>query len=132
MLTNFATISSRIGHLEILEKDLDENKYMIKKEKLAATEERDKLQNVLGGIREMKKTPDALFIIDILREKNAVREAKKLGIPVVGMVDTNANPEDIKYSIPSNDDAIKSIQIITGAIADTIFEAKGTIKEGGE
>lgn len=129
MLTNFGTISSRIDYLEKLEKRIEEGEFTTKKERLDAEAEKGKLLLYFGGIRKMKKLPDALFVVDIVREKNAVREAKKLGIPVVGITDTNANPEDIKYPIPANDDAIKAIKIITEKVAETIAVAKRALKE---
>lgn len=129
MLTNYPTISKRITYLSKLEKDIAEDKFVTKKEKLDADNVRKKLETLLSGIREMKKLPDALFVVDILKERNAIREATKLGIPVVGIVDTNANPEDVKYVIPANDDAIKSIKIIAEMVSSVIAEAKGTTKE---
>src|SRR3972149_7385937 len=124
MLTNFETISSRIKYLERLEERIREDQFATKKEKLNAESERDKLLTYFKGIRKMKKLPDILFIVDILKERNATREAKRLGIPVVGLVDTNADPDDVKYPIPSNDDPIKAIKIIAEAVSDTISEAR--------
>lgn len=125
MLTNFETISFRIKYLERLESQIGEDKFATKKEKMDAEAERDKLLLYFKGIRKMKKLPDVLFVVDILKERNAIKEAKRLGIPVVGLVDTNADPDEIKYPIPANDDAIKTIKVITELVAETICEAKG-------
>lgn len=129
MLTNFSTISARINYLDKLENDIAENKFTTKKEKLDATEERDRLLNIFEGIRKMRKLPDAIYVIDIIKENNAVKEAKRLGIPVVGIVDTNADPDEIKYTIPANDDAVKAIKLITQVVADTILEGKSALSK---
>ena len=96
-----------------------------KKEVAQIRKEATKLENFLGGIKEMKKLPEAIFVVDPNEEHNAVAEAKKLGIPVFGMVDTNCNPDSVTYPIPSNDDAIRSVKLIIGVMADSIVEAKG-------
>lgn len=127
ILTNFRTIQKRIRRLiEIEEMNASGaiNVYP-KKEIAQINKEAAKLENFLGGIKEMKKLPDALFVVDPKEEHNAVAEAKKLGIPVFGMVDTNCNPEEVDYPIPSNDDAVRSVKLIIGCMADAIVEAKG-------
>lgn len=127
ILTNFRTIQKRIRRLiEIEEMNASGaiNVYP-KKEIAKINKEAAKLENFLGGIKEMKKLPDALFVVDPKEEHNAVAEAKKLGIPVFGMVDTNCNPEEVDYAIPSNDDAVRSVKLIIGCMADAIVEAKG-------
>ncbi len=127
ILTNFRTIQKRIRRLiEIEEMNASGaiNVYP-KKEIAKINKEATKLENFLGGIKEMKKLPDALFVVDPKEEHNAVAEARKLGIPVFGMVDTNCNPEEVDYAIPSNDDAVRSVKLIIGCLADAIVEAKG-------
>ncbi|MBQ7890198.1 MAG: 30S ribosomal protein S2 [Erysipelotrichaceae bacterium] len=127
ILTNFRTIQKRIKRLieiEEMEASGAINVYP-KKEIALIRKEAVKLENFLGGIKEMKKLPDAVFVVDPKEEHNAVAEAKKLGIPVFGMVDTNCNPEEVDYAIPSNDDALRSVKLIIGCMADAIVEAKG-------
>ncbi len=126
MLTNHKTISKRIERLaEINEMVADGtiNKYA-KKEALKMMAEAEKLEKYLGGIKEMKGMPGAIFVVDPKKEKIAVKEAKILGIPVVGIVDTNCDPDDVDYVIPANDDAIRAVKLITGCMADAIIEAK--------
>ena len=96
-----------------------------KKEVAQIRKEAARLENFLGGIKEMKKLPDAIFVVDPKEEHNAVAEAKKLNIPVFAMVDTNCNPEEVDFPIPSNDDAIRSVKLIIGVLADAIVETKG-------
>lgn len=129
MLTNFQTINTRIQYLDKLEERIAEDSFTTKKEKLDATNEREKLLTSFEGIRTMKKMPDAIFVVDVLKEGNAIKEAKNLSIPVVGIVDTNSNPDEINYVIPANDDAVRTIKIITEAIADTVIEARSTINK---
>ncbi|PIZ00451.1 30S ribosomal protein S2 [bacterium (Candidatus Howlettbacteria) CG_4_10_14_0_8_um_filter_40_9] len=129
MLTNFQTINTRIQYLDKLEERIAEDSFTTKKEKLDATNEREKLLTSFEGIRTMKKMPDAIFAVDVLKEGNAIKEAKNLSIPVVGIVDTNSNPDEINYVIPANDDAVRTIKIITEAIADTVIEARSTINK---
>ncbi len=127
ILTNFRTIQKRIKRLveiEEMEASGAINVYP-KKEVAQIRKEATKLENFLGGIKEMKKLPEAIFVVDPNEEHNAVAEAKKLGIPVFGMVDTNCNPDSVTYPIPSNDDAIRSVKLIIGVMADSIVEAKG-------
>jgi small subunit ribosomal protein S2 len=122
-LTNFSTVRKSIERLKELEAILgDTEKELSKKERAALDHERDKLQKNLIGIREMDGLPDALFVIDPKKEYIAVKEAKKLGIPVVAIVDTNCDPEDVDYVIPGNDDAIRAIRLFTQKIADAVLE----------
>jgi len=131
MLTNFVTIQARIDYLVRLEdrKTRGELDYLPKKERLKLEEEIQRLNRQMGGFKEMTSLPGALFIIDPTKEKIALAEAKKIGIPVVAIVDTNCDPSEIDYPIPANDDAIKAIKLICSKIADAILEGK-TIKEG--
>ena len=126
MLTNYKTISKRIARLaEIREMEADGtiDKYA-KKEALKIRQEADKLEKFLGGIKDMKGMPGAMFVVDPKKEKIAVKEARTLGIPVVGIVDTNCDPDDVDYIIPANDDAIRAVKLITSAMADAVIEAK--------
>lgn len=128
MLTNFKTVKGSIKRMQELRERLEEGqtKYrMTKKEQLTLTREYDKLQASLGGIENMSSLPDALFIIDVGYENIAVREANKLGIPVIGVVDTNNSPEGVDIVVPGNDDAIRAIAVYTAAIADAVLDAKG-------
>lgn len=126
MLTNFATIQARIDYLVRLEdkKSRGELDYLPKKEKQKVEKEVLRLNRMLGGFKEMTSLPGALFIVDPTKEKIALAEAKKVGIPVVAIVDTNCNPTGIDYLIPANDDAIKAIKFMCGKIADAVLEAK--------
>lgn len=126
MLTNYKTISKRIARLsEIREMEADGtiDKYA-KKEALKIRQEANKLEKFLGGIKDMKGMPGAMFVVDPKKEKIAVKEARTLGIPVVGIVDTNCDPDDVDYIIPANDDAIRAVKLITSAMADAVIEAK--------
>ena len=126
MLTNHKTISKRIERLAEINEMIEDgtiNKYA-KKEALKMRAEAEKLEKYLGGIKEMKGVPAAMFVVDPKKEKIAVKEAKILGIPVVGIVDTNCDPDDVDYVIPANDDAIRAVKLITGCMADAIIEAK--------
>ena len=126
MLTNHKTISKRIDRLAEIRKMQEDgtiNKYA-KKEALKMIAEADKLEKYLGGIKDMKGMPGALFVVDPKKEKIAVKEARILGIPVVGIVDTNCDPDDVDYIIPANDDAIRAVKLIAAAMADAIIEAK--------
>lgn len=133
MLTNFATIQARIDYLVRLEdrKERGELDYMSKKERLKVDKEISRLNKLLGGFKEMTILPGAMFIVDPTKERIALAEAKKVGVPVVAMVDTNCNPTGIDHLIPANDDAIKAIKLICGRIADAVLEGK-MIKETGE
>ena len=124
MLTNFKTIKKRIDRLEQLNKMEEDGTFDLlpKKEVLNLKAERDKLEKYLGGIKNMKKLPGALFVVDPRKEKIAIEEAKKLGIPVVAIVDTNCDPEDVDYVIPGNDDAIRAVKLIASTIANAVVE----------
>jgi small subunit ribosomal protein S2 len=126
MLTNFSTIKYSIVRLNELEalKNSEEFTKFTKKEMGRMDRDIEKLQKVLGGIRHMNKVPDGLFIVDTNREEIAVKEANRLDIPIIGMVDTNADPTPVDYIIPGNDDAIRSIKLIAGIIADAVIEGK--------
>jgi small subunit ribosomal protein S2 len=123
-LTNYETIKKSIEHLAAIEKKLAETTGLTKKEQLKLTAEAQKLQSVLGGIRTMSDLPKVLFVVDIIKEHIAITEAKKLGLKVVALVDTNVNPEHIDYPIPANDDAIRSIELFASRIADAVLEGK--------
>jgi small subunit ribosomal protein S2 len=127
MLTNFQTIKQSIDRLRKLDETLESPtmlEALTKKEMITVRRERDKLVASLGGIRNMKKLPDALFVVDPKKEEIAVSEANKLGIPVVAAVDTNCDPDVIDYKIPGNDDAIRAIRLFCAAIADAILEGR--------
>ncbi len=124
MLTNFATIRQGIKTLETLERQMTDGTFekISKKERLTKTRQHAKLMHTLGGIRDMRHLPGAIFIVDILREKIAVSEARRLGIPVIAICDTNVDPSLVDFPIPANDDAFKSIALITRAIAESVIE----------
>ncbi|MDE6029567.1 MAG: 30S ribosomal protein S2 [Clostridiales bacterium] len=125
-LTNFSTIKSRIerlNKLNLMEK-MNEFALLPKKEVLKLKAERDKLEDNLGGIKDMRTLPGALFVVDPKKEHNAVAEARKLHIPIVAIVDTNCDPDEVDYVIPGNDDAIRAIKLIAGAMADAVIEAR--------
>ena len=126
MLTNYKTIRRRIERLKRLELMEEDGTFqrLPKKEVIKLRRETEKLEKFLGGIKEMEKLPDALFVIDPKNEKIAVNEAKILGIPVVGVVDTNCDPDEVDIAIPGNDDAIRAVKLLTGTIANAIVEAK--------
>lgn len=125
MLTNFKTIRLRINRLHELEKMEEEGVFDVlpKKEVSKLRGEKEKLDRFLGGIKEMTKLPDALFIIDPRKERIAVAEAKKLNIPIISIVDTNCDPDEIDYVIPGNDDAIRAVKLLTAKMADAVIEA---------
>ena len=129
MLTNFATIQARIDHLVRLEDQHAKGEFgrMVKKEILKIAEEIAKLNRQMGGFKEMTNLPSALFIVDPIKEKNALDEAKRMGIPVISMVDTNCNPDEVDYPIPSNDDAIRAIKLICSKVADAVLEGKASL-----
>ena len=132
MLTNFQTVSKRVNRLKELETmDFDDvhGSGLTKKELLLLKREKDKLERQLGGIRNMTRTPSAMFVVDINKEALAVEEAHKLGIPVVAIVDTNADPEAVEYPIPANDDAIRGIDLLTNLVADAV--AEGLLERSG-
>lgn len=126
MLTNFSTIKKQIRRLKELERGIDEGSYEFytKKEQLLLQREREKLDKYLGGVKDMARLPGALYVVDAKKEMIAVREANKLGIPVLAIADTNADPDLIDYPIPGNDDAIRSVSLITGALADAVEQAR--------
>ncbi|WP_165248379.1 30S ribosomal protein S2 [Adlercreutzia sp. ZJ141] len=137
MLTNFTTIRGRVQHMEELEAmDADGRMALLpKKEQILLHKELAKLQANLNGIRNMKRTPDAVFVIDTNREQLAVREARRLSVPVVGTLDTNCDPDDVEYGIPANDDAIRSVRLLADFIADAVLAggvAPVTADEMGE
>jgi small subunit ribosomal protein S2 len=131
MLTNFKTIRQSIKRLRELEEVTAEGATtdFTKKEMLGLARERDKLERALGGIKQMDALPDAVFVIDVGHEEIAVREAKKLGIPVVAIVDTNCSPDGIDYPIPGNDDAMRAIQLYAQGIAEAVLDGKASIPE---
>jgi small subunit ribosomal protein S2 len=131
MLTNWSTMHARIQELERLEKMRDNNELdrLTKKEGLLIGRDITRLTTRLSGTRSMKRRPDLLFIIDVGREEAAVHEANLLNLPIVAMVDTNCNPQNIDYVIPSNDDAIRAIKLLVAKIADAVLEGKAMRKE---
>ena len=126
MLTNFRTIRTRIDRLNAIDKMEADGQFEVlpKKEVIKLMAEREKLLKNLGGIREMKKLPGALFVVDPRKERIAVQEARILGIPIVAIVDTNCDPDEIDYVIPGNDDAIRAVKLIAGKLADAVLEGK--------
>jgi small subunit ribosomal protein S2 len=124
MLTNFSTIRKSVKRLTNIEKMETDGTFesITKKERLFLSREREKLQDVLSGIVDMSRLPGALFVVDVKKESIAVQEAKRMGIPVGAIVDTNCDPDNIDYPVPANDDALKSVQLITKAIADAVIE----------
>ncbi|MGN0663813.1 MAG: 30S ribosomal protein S2 [Negativibacillus sp.] len=131
MLTNFKTIRRRIQRLEQLRKMQEDGTFdrLTKKEVIKLELEIDKLEKYLGGIKTMDKLPGALFIVDPRKERIAVAEAKKLGIPIVAIVDTNCDPDEIDYVIPGNDDAIRAVKLIASTMADAIIEGRQGLQE---
>lgn len=126
MLTNYKTIRKRIDRLHRLEEMEEEGIFEVlpKKEVIELNRERERLEKFLGGIKDMDGIPDALYVVDPRKEKIAVNEARILGIPVVAIVDTNCDPDEIDYIIPGNDDAIRAVKLLTGIIADAVLEGK--------
>jgi small subunit ribosomal protein S2 len=129
MLTNFRTIRQSIKRLRQIEKMEEDGSFarLVKKEVLQLTRERDKLEKSLGGIKDMKNLPDVMFVVDVGHEDIAVKEARKLGIPVIAVVDTNCSPNDIDYVIPGNDDAIRSIRLYAQLAADAVLEGRASV-----
>ena len=126
MLTNYKTIKQRIDRLQAI-KDMEEDgtfNKLVKKEVLKLKAEQEKLEKYLGGIKDMKGMPGAIFVVDPKKEKIAVKEARILGIPVVGIVDTNCDPDDVDFIIPANDDAIRAVKLITSRMADAVIEGR--------
>ena len=126
MLTNYKTIRKRVFRLKELERMEAEGSFdvLTKKEVAHLVNERERLERFLGGIKDMEKLPGAIFVVDPRKEKIAIAEARKLGIPVVAIVDTNCDPDEIDYVIPGNDDAIRAVKLITAKIADAVIEGK--------
>lgn len=125
-LTNFTTIKKRIEYLEMLErrKEMGEFDQLPKKEALKKEKELERLRRKIGGLRGLNRVPDMLYVVDVVKEALAVKEANRLGIPVVGVVDTNADPDLVTYCIPANDDAIRAIKVITSEIASAVLEGR--------
>ena len=126
MLTNFDTIRTRVQRLKDLEKMQEDGTFEVlpKKEVILLKKEMEKLERNLGGIKNMEEIPGVIFLVDPKKEHIAVLEAKKLGIPVIGLVDTNCNPEEVVYAIPGNDDAIRAVKLITDVMANAIIEGR--------
>ena len=124
MLTNYKTVRSSIRRLEILNTQEEEGKFadLTKKEVLGIKREMEKLDRSIGGIKNIGGLPEALFVVDVENEKIAIAEAKKMGIPIIGIVDTNSNPDDVDFIIPGNDDAIRSISLISRIISNACLE----------
>jgi small subunit ribosomal protein S2 len=131
MLTNYKTIRSSIKRLRELEGQEQDGTFdkLTKKEALMRSRSKDKLDRSIGGIKDMGGLPDALFVVDVDHERIAITEANKLGIPVIGIVDTNSNPDGVDYVIPGNDDAIRAIKLYVSAVADSVLEGKGVLSE---
>lgn len=134
MLTNFQTIQKRVDRLRVLERMEAEGVFEVltKKEVSALRHEMEKLERFLGGIKNMKKLPDALFIVDPRKERIAVAEARRLHIPIVAIVDTNCDPDEIDVVIPANDDAIRAVKLLTAKMADAIIEGQQGNEEDNE
>lgn len=126
MLTNFETIKTRIKKLAEIDAMIEDGTMDVlpKKEVAKLMKEKEKLDKNIGGIKEMKKIPDVMFIVDPRKEKIAVQEAHSLNIPIVAIVDTNCDPEEVDYVIPGNDDAIRAVKLIAGRMADAVIESK--------
>lgn len=126
MLTNFGTIRKRVSRLKDLERMETDGTFDVlpKKEVIKLRQEKEKLEKNLGGIKDMANLPGAMFVVDPKKERIAILEARKLGIPVIGLVDTNCNPEDVDYVIPGNDDAIRAVKLIIEAMANAVLESK--------
>ena len=124
MLTNYKTVRASIRRLEILKTQEEEGKFenLTKKEVLGIKREMDKLERSIGGIKNMGGLPEALFVVDVKNEKIAVSEARKMGIPIIGIVDTNSDPDCVDYIIPGNDDAIRSVSLLTRIISNACLE----------
>ena len=126
MLTNFDTIRTRVQRLKDLEKMQEDGTFEVlpKKEVILLKKEMEKLERNLGGIKDMEEIPGVIFLVDPKKERIAILEAKKLGIPVIGLVDTNCNPEEVDYAIPGNDDAIRAVKLIADVMANAVIEGK--------
>ena len=125
MLTNFKTIQSRVKRLKDIERMEEDGTFDVlpKKEVIALRKEQEKLEKNLGGIKEMRKIPDAIFVVDPKKEKICIQEAHKLGVTLIGICDTNCDPEELDYVIPGNDDAIRAVKLIVSKMADAVIEA---------
>ena len=125
MLTNFKTIQTRIKRLKAIEAMSEDGTFDVlpKKEVIVLKKEWDKLEKNLGGIKEMKKLPDAIFVVDPKKERICIQEAHTLGISIIGIADTNCDPEELDYVIPGNDDAIRAVKLIVSKMADAVIEA---------
>ncbi len=134
MLTNFDTIRSRVERLKKLEEMQEDGTFDVlpKKEVANLKNEMEKLEKNLGGIKEMERIPDLMFVVDPKKERIAVLEAKKLDIPVIGLVDTNCNPYDVDYAIPGNDDAIRAVKLITDVMANAVIEGREGVSMASE
>ena len=132
MLTNFKTVRQSIKRLKDLDLMSQDGSFerLAKKEVIGLRREMDKLERSLGGIKDMGSLPDALFIVDVGHERIAVQEANKLGVPVIGVVDTNNSPDGINYVIPGNDDAIRAIQLYVGGLAEAVLEGRAVLTSG--
>ena len=131
MLTNYKTIRKSVKRLVTLEQMAEDGEFdgLTKKEVLGLTRERDKLERSLGGIKVMKSLPDVMFVVDVGHEDIAIREARKLGIPIVAVIDTNCSPDGVDYVIPGNDDAMKAIELYASLIADAVLDGKSSVPE---
>ncbi len=134
MLTNFTTVKTRIARLKELDAMIEDGTMDLlpKKEVAKLMHEKEKLDKNIGGIKEMTRIPDCMFIVDPRKEKIAVQEAHNLNIPIVAIVDTNCDPEEVDYVIPGNDDAIRAVKLIAGRIADAVIESKQGEQEVAE
>ena len=134
MLTNFKTIKSRIARLKDIERMSEDGTFDVlpKKEVIQIKKEWEKLEKNLGGIKDMKKLPDAIFVVDPKKERICVQEAHTLGIPLIGIADTNCDPEELDYVIPGNDDAIRAVKLIVSKMADAVVEANQGMTESDE
>jgi len=128
MLTNFDTFYKRIKTLKVMEDKIEKMGYATKKQLLVAKKKANKISENLSGISQLDKQPDVIFVIDVIKDNTAIKEARKLNIPIVAVVDTNANPDNIDYVIPGNDDAVKSIQFFSTEIAELINKSKPILK----
>ncbi len=131
MLTNYKTIRQSVKRLKTLEQMAEEGGFegLTKKEVLGLSREQEKLERSLGGIKDMRSLPDVLFVVDVDHEDIAIREARKLGIPVVAIVDTNCSPEGVDYIVPGNDDAMRAIELYSAVIADAVLDGKASLPE---
>ena len=134
MLTNHKTIKTRIDKLRKLEKMEEEGVFNVlpKKEVIKLRAEKEKLEKYLNGIKDMPELPAAIFVVDPRKENIAIQEAHRLGIPVIGIVDTNCDPEQLDFAIPGNDDAIRAVKLITGAMATAVIEGRQAIADDQE